>query len=97
MTPANDNMMIPWAVQFTAGPCCECGWPLDVISAEPAPLPGDATLCSECAAINIFTDRLTLRKPTAAEQHRAAADPDMAALKDVILRTNAAVKEMARC
>lgn len=97
MSAANDNEIFPWPAQFTAGPCCDCGWPLSVVDGEPAPTPGSLTLCSECASLNVFTGDMTLRKPTIEECQHAASDPDVAALKDAILRTNAIVKKMARC
>lgn len=50
--------------------CAECGklQPCAVsANGEARPEGGSLTLCADCGALNIYTERLTLRAPSAAE------------------------------
>lgn len=42
------------------------------------PIPGDITVCIDCAAISIFDDQLVRRLPTAAEAGQLATDHRLA-------------------
>lgn len=49
--------------------CCECGAKLDGAAGEGdiTPDPGDMSVCIYCGSLNVFSDNLTLRKPTVEE------------------------------
>lgn len=46
--------------------CCACGHKNNAGGGDHAerPSPGDYAICVRCAALNIYADDLTLRKPT---------------------------------
>ena len=56
--------------------CPECGrvikWAAEVNEAKP-PAPGDATICTDCATILVFTDGMGVRRATDAEVEKALA------------------------
>lgn len=50
-------------------PCSSCGVTLKFASSLTAhtPKPGDVSICTECAGVNIFTEELNVRAPTQAD------------------------------
>jgi len=89
---AGDGHMLP------SSRCCECGHTLKAASGldtTERPDPGDATLCINCAGLNIFADDLSLRAPRADEKIAAAEDADLRRSRTIILAIPKALRKGA--
>lgn len=55
--------------------CAFCRKRVDRCSGQAKPAPGDVTVCIGCGNVSVFTEKLKLRKPTAAELKEITEDP----------------------
>jgi hypothetical protein len=73
-------------------PCVACSRILDCsceVGGASTPSPGDVSLCAYCGAINIFTETLTCRPASVAEEQEIAGDPLVQAARKAIACTSA--------
>jgi hypothetical protein len=75
--------------QIERDACPFCGHQLDAVTAGPenpdaTPLPGDLTVCIQCAGLLVFDDQMKVRPPTSEEQAEMLADPQVIRLVEAI-------------
>lgn len=69
--------------------CPHCAEAMDGLEGPAdGPSAGDITICMRCAGIAVFTDQMTLRKPTTGELVTLLREPDLQRVVDAIHRLN---------
>ncbi len=87
-------------------PCLNCGEKLDgasvidesdkLVNRNPAPRPGDFTICIKCAHLMIFSDDGGFREPTKEEAFDIAGDKRLLAAVEAISQAQARTKKKSQ-
>lgn len=79
---------------MNSAPCICCGTELNACSAlqpgQPAPGPGDTTVCMHCLHIYVWADDMSLREPSDCERAMIVRSPEYREMLAVILAFHAA-------